>query len=615
MRMNSLVWVGVLVIGGVVSIAVGCAAGDSSASVGGRVFEDGSARGRASSRVAQPDGRETLGVDPLDAIDAGNVIIPMIERFRTDAAALWRSQATWMSAAADARRQTFLTDWQTRLEAVDFDALPHQGKVDFLLFRNLLAHDKQAMVHERRRLDEISPLIPFKDAIVSLEENRRAMEAIDGQGSASTLVEIKEQIEQATQAIRDEELTLSATAADRAVARTHDLRRMLGEWHAFYAGYDPLFTWWTQEPFEETSAAMDEYASFVRKELVGVSVDDEDALIGDPIGNAALLDELAFEMIPYSPEELLAIAEAEFAWCEAERLKATREMGFGDDWRAALEHVKGLHVEPGEQPEMIREQAIEALAFLDDNELVTVPDLCREIWRIQMMSPQRQLYTPYFTGGEVISVAFPTDGMTHEQKMMSMRGNNRHFARATVHHELMPGHHLQGYMNARHRTYRRGFSTPFWGEGWALYWEMLFWDMDFQQSPEDRMGMLFWRSHRCARIIFSLSYHLEKMTAEEAIDFLIERVGHERKNATAEVRRSIAGGYGPLYQAAYMLGGLQFRAMHKELVESGIMTNREFHDAILRNNSIPVEMVRAILTGQELTPNFESSWRFYEDLK
>ena len=50
-------------------------------------------------------------------------------------------------------------------------------------------------------------------------------------------------------------------------------------------------------------------------------------------------------------------------------------------------------------------------------------------------------------------------------------------------------------------------------------------------------------------------------------------------------------------------------------VQSGIMTNRQFHDAILRNQSIPVEMVRAILTEQELTPDFESSWRFYEGLK
>jgi uncharacterized protein (DUF885 family) len=104
------------------------------------------------------------------------------------------------------------------------------------------------------------------------------------------------------------------------------------------------------------------------------------------------------------------------------------------------------------------------------------------------------------------------------------------------------------------------------------------------------------------------------MTPQECIEFLIENVGHERNNATAEVRRSVSGDYSPLYQAAYMLGGLQIRAMHRELVKSGTMTDRQFHDAVLRNNSIPIEMTRAALTNQPLKRDFESSWRFYGDV-
>ncbi len=123
--------------------------------------------------------------------------------------------------------------------------------------------------------------------------------------------------------------------------------------------------------------------------------------------------------------------------------------------------------------------------------------------------------------------------------------------------------------------------------------------------------MLFWRMHRCARIIFSLSFHLEKMTAQECIDFLVNRVGHELDNATAEVRRSFETNYSPLYQCAYMLGGLQIRALHEELVKSGKMSNREFHDAVLKENSIPIEMVRAGLTHQPLTEDFEPRWKFY----
>ena len=57
------------------------------------------------------------------------------------------------------------------------------------------------------------------------------------------------------------------------------------------------------------------------------------------------------------------------------------------------------------------------------------------------------------------------------------------------------------------------------------------------------------------------------MTAKEAVHFLIDRVGHEPANAAARCAAAFSGNYGPLYQAAYMLGGLQLRALHHELVD------------------------------------------------
>ena len=41
----------------------------------------------------------------------------------------------------------------------------------------------------------------------------------------------------------------------------------------------------------------------------------------------ALLAALAAEMVPYSPEQLVEMANREYAWCEAEMKKAAREMG------------------------------------------------------------------------------------------------------------------------------------------------------------------------------------------------------------------------------------------------------------------------------------------------
>jgi dipeptidyl aminopeptidase/acylaminoacyl peptidase len=337
---------------------------------------------------------------------------------------------------------------------------------------------------------------------------------------------------------------------------------------------------------------------------------DDTGIVGRPIGREALIAELAGELIPYSPEELIAMARQELDWCDAEMLRASREMGFGDDWRKALEVVKNKHVRPGEQPRLIQDLAVEAINYLKANELVTVPPLAAETWRMAMMSPERQLVNPFFTGGEVITVSFPTNTMSHEAKLQSLRGNNVHFARATVHHELIPGHHLQQFMNARYHPQRSLFQTPFWTEGWALYWELVLYDKGFPKTPEDRIGFLTWRKHRCARIIFSLGYHLGDMTPRECIDLLVDRVGFEPENAAGEVRRSFVGGYGPLYQAAYLLGGFQFWALRAELVGTGKMTDRQFHDAILREHAMPVAMVRAIMTNQPLTADGLPPWRF-----
>jgi uncharacterized protein (DUF885 family) len=62
-----------------------------------------------------------------------------------------------------------------------------------------------------------------------------------------------------------------------------------------------------------------------------------------------------------------------------------------------------------------------------------------------------------------------------------------------------------------------------------------------------------------------------------------------------------------------MIGALQFRKLYEEVVDSGDMTAREFHDSIMLGGRLPVELVRARLTGQPLTSDFTSRWRFYGD--
>lgn len=533
----------------------------------------------------------------------------LIERYRADLGSISRFHDTPMSSAALKHSEAFHQHWLDRLGEVDFESLDADNRAEHVLLSEHLRFEIDQAAYERAQLAEIDPLVPFVEPLVSMLEAHRRMEPIDARAAAQTLDDLSSRIEQATSSLAKAEGERDRVLARRAAIQLDRLAWAMRRWYSFYSGYDPMFSWWCEEPYDACATALRKHAETLRETVAGITA-REDPVIGDPVGRDVLLRMLEHEMIAYSPQELITIAEREYAWCLEQMLAASRELGFGDDWKAALEHVRDRHVEPGKQPAMIAEMAHEAVAFLEVRDLITVPELAKTTWRMSMMSPERQKVSPYFLGGETIIVSYPTASMEHEDKLASMRGNNRHFARAVVHHELIPGHHLQNFMLDRYRTHRRLFYTPFWIEGWALYWEMRLWDLGFAQSAQDRIGMLFWRMHRCARIIFSLRFHLGEMTAAEAVDYLVENVGHLRRNATAEVRRSVNGDYPPLYQAAYMLGGLQVRALHEELVVNGDMTDKQFHDAVLRHGPIPIEMLRAILREEEIAPDAGASWRF-----
>ncbi|WP_297336547.1 DUF885 family protein [Algoriphagus sp.] len=536
----------------------------------------------------------------------------MIQTYQADRGALSRLYTNSLSEEYFKRMEEFNQEYLQALQNSNYDSFSEDGKIDYVLFRNYLETQLAQMALERKAFDEVKSVVAFSEPLHDFVVARRRAKEPDAQALAASWNAVAKQIDQQKEAIPATPQYNSWQKADLAASTVESLHRTVKEAYDFYLDYDPEFTWWMPEPWKALDASLNSYASALREHYTNSVKDDGSGIIGKPIGREALLNQLAFEMIAYSPEELIAEAERQFEWCEKEMLKASNELGFGDDWKAALEMVKETYLPAGAWPEEVARLGEEAIGIMEKNDWITVPELAKETWRTRMISAERQRVSPFFLGGEVIQISYPTSEMTHEEKMMSMRGNNPHFSRATVQHELIPGHHLQQFLNQRYMTHRRLFRTPFWTEGWALYWEFVLWDRDFPRDAKDKVGMLFWRMHRCARIIFSLNYHLGKMTPQECIDLLVDRVGHEYANAEAEVRRSFEGSYGPLYQIAYMIGALEFYALRAEMVDSGKMGEKAFHDLIMQQNTMPVEILRAKVTGQVLDKNHQASWRFLD---
>jgi hypothetical protein len=592
-----------------------------------------------------------LKIDPVAAVPKLAPIVarsesdlaPVVERYSADLQSVTRRYDATNSPDQRKRLRDFNSAWRSRLHDVDFDKLNAEGRADYVLLDNHLGFQIALLDREDSKRAETASLLPFADRLLALQDTRRNLITMDPTAAARSLAAIMRQVdsmrtlfEPATQARGDSAKPraaapkVSRTVANRAADNLDLARATVTNWYRYYDGYDPMFSWWVKSPYTKLDSSLNRYARTLRERVVGIPAAvlvaaasrggggaiNDGPIIGDPIGDAGLAQDLKHEMIPYTPTELIAIAEREYAFSLSEMKKAARDLGFGDDWKAAMEKVKNTYVEPGKQPDLIRDLARQAENYFDAHDWVTIPPLAREDWRMEMLSPERQKVSPFFLGGESILVSYPTADMTDEDKLMSLRGNNPHFSHATVFHELNPGHHLQGFMQARYNQHRRLFGTPFWNEGQSLYWEMFVWDKGFHASAEDRVGALFWRMHRSARIIFSLNFHQGKMTPDQAIQFLVDTVGFERANAEGEVRRSFNGSYSPLYQAGYMLGGLQLRALHHELVDSGKMTERAFHDAILEGGAMPIAMVRARLMKLSFGRDGGNvaAWRFAEQL-
>ena len=536
-------------------------------------------------------------------------LVDVVNEFEADTKALHHIYIMEESDEYYQRFSQFYADWAKRLDTLDFNAFSQQEKVDFILLKNLVNKGTYFLNQGYDAFMEVSNVTDFAKPMLSFIKERRRGKKPDAKALAQMLQDASKAIDLKME-YRKSKPYKDWQTADKASDVVLSLQKGLSEAYNFYYSYDPDFTWWVQEPFKKLDGKLTAYAESLKTNYSQTSVkDDGSGIIGKPIGKDALNESLAMAFIPYTPDDLIKIAEGQFAWCKNEMIKASRELGYGDDWKAALEHVKNTYVPAGEQPQAIMDLYSHAVAFIEERDLITLPDLAKETWGMEMMSPERQKVSPFFLGGRDIIISYPTQDMDHNDKLMSMRGNNPNFSFPTVQHELLPGHNLQYFMTSRHKSYRDAFYTPFWSEGWALYWEIILWNKDFPQTPEQKMGMLFWRIHRCARIIFSLKFHLGEMTPQECIDLLVDQVGHEYANAEAEVRRSFTTDYPPLYQLAYMMGGLQFYALRNEMLEKG-WTEKQFHDRVMQEGRMPVELLRSLMQDLPLKKNHKTNWKF-----
>ena len=227
------------------------------------------------------------------------------------------------------------------LKKSPFEKWNINGKVDYVLFKRNLESEQYQLLEEQKTYDQVAKHLSFSDKLYELQKPRRRGIAVNGEEVAKALNEINKEIANSTKKLKSID-SLETSQANLASDAAKGLQGIMKDYFNFYNGYDPMFSWWVPKTYSETDSLLNVFATAVKRKgkVNTLQKDDGSGIIGNPIGDVELRRQLKFEWIAYTPEELVEIANKEFAWCDAELLKASREMGFGDNWKAAQEKVK-----------------------------------------------------------------------------------------------------------------------------------------------------------------------------------------------------------------------------------------------------------------------------------
>ncbi|OQA16829.1 MAG: hypothetical protein BWY63_02611 [Chloroflexi bacterium ADurb.Bin360] len=200
------------------------------------------------------------------------------------------------------------------------------------------------------------------------------------------------------------------------------------------------------------------------------------------------------------------------------------------------------------------------------------------------------------SGGYYIAPA--VDGSRPGAFYASNTGSEPVFAMATLaYHEAIPGHHQQIAIAQELPLpfFRKDMSFLGYTEGWALYAERLAWELGFyEDDPYGNLGRLQAEAFRAVRLVVDTGIHVKGWTYTEAVDYMLQNTGMSRGAVESQVWRYITW---PGQATAYKTGMLEILNQRQRAMDAlgDDFDLRAFHNTILRNGSVPLEILDQIV--------------------
>ena len=165
----------------------------------------------------------------------------------------------------------------------------------------------------------------------------------------------------------------------------------------------------------------------------------------------------------------------------------------------------------------------------------------------------------------------------------------------TAPHETYAGHHIQGlYQMHNPKELRRNNGLSLFSEGWGLYNEQLMLETGFYPNKKIKLRQLQLRLWRNARVIYDVGMHTGKLSYEDAISLMTDKVGFLRWAAQLEIDSSSSR---PGYFIGYFMGMIEILEMREDYkkLKGENYSISDFHEKLLKIGNMPPSIMREAL--------------------
>jgi uncharacterized protein (DUF885 family) len=299
-------------------------------------------------------------------------------------------------------------------------------------------------------------------------------------------------------------------------------------------------------------------------------------------------------------DEIHQLGLAEVDRIRAEMQQIMEEVGFEGDLAAFFEYVRNNpenyyeNTDAGRQ-EYIRDATalIEGIYDIADDYFNVLPKAPLEVRRVE---PWRE------DGASTAFYNRPSpDGSRpgiYYINQKNMNAVQKHIMNSLAYHEGAPGHHFQIAIQQELQGIPQfrlfgGYSA--YSEGWALYSERLAWEAGlYQDMPMRNFGRLAEEMKRAVRLVVDTGMHAKRWPLEQSIEYMTANT----PMATADIERQIKRYYVIPGQAlSYKVGMLTILELRKRAEQQlgDAYDIREFHDAVLKNGAVPMQVLEQVI--------------------